>query len=560
MVAGRAATHFWLVVQQDDARHRFRLDREVTLIGQSAECDLRLVHPTVSRKHATLVRDGDAFQLQDHGSTNGSFLDNERVERGRVEAGRLLRFGSVSARIERHAASDMPLRIDLDNEFPQPEAAMRTQLGSASARFVLVELPELIASVRTSHGPGALARGAVAALARTFPALELCVAHRLDGSDALLAGSVGLEESSPAVAVVESGAFRFAWKADGAAAELPALLGLIAQLLRLVDPESSAPRAPSVAAAPALPEPGISDQRVREIYRLAGRIGPARDVHVLIEGESGTGKELLAAYLHAASAAAGPLLALNCAALAHDLLAAELFGIEKGVATGVDARPGKFELADGGTLFLDEIGEMSPDVQSQMLRVLQDGQVLRIGARVPRKVDVRIIAATNRDLRQLTERGAFRLDLYHRIADWSVTLPPLRERPADLLALAAHFLESEARRRGLARTGLSRDAVDVLRAYDWPGNIRELEREMRRAALFLDNGQVLDATQLSERIRSGGDRGGGRESVLDEATLRDAIAAAKGNMSAAAERLGVARSTLYRRLKSLGIDPADIAD
>ena len=556
-VTGESKDEYWLVVQADGVAHRFRLDREATVVGQSPDCDLRLAHPTVSRRHATILRQADGFEIEDHGSTNGTFVDDARIERARVEVGRVLRFGSVVARIERHLAADLPWRLDLEPVATETDGIHRTQLGNASAAFLLVELPPLIAALRTGDPVGALARRALAALARAFPSLVLSVSELQDDNERLMAGRRGAETAADRVATFESAPFRFEWEIAGAPAELPALLGLIAELLRARVEAPGDAVASSFGAAPPLPEPAPCDPRVREIYRLAARIGAARDIHVLIEGESGTGKELLAGYLHAASGARGPMLALNCAALGHDLLEVELFGIEKGVATGVDARPGKFELADGGTLFLDEIGEMSAEVQAKLLRVLQDGQVMRVGARATREVDVRIVAATNRDLRQLVERGTFRLDLYHRIADWSVLLPPLRERPADLLGLAAHFLETEARRRGLARTGLSRDAVDMLRSYDWPGNIRELEREMRRAALFLDNGQVLGAEQLSVRIRNAGERAGGRESALDEHLLRDAIAQAKGNMSAAAERLGVARSTLYRRLKSLGIDPAD---
>jgi hypothetical protein len=545
---------YWLIVQQDGAERRFRLEQDETLLGQAADCDLRLAHPTVSRHHARLRREGDLFVLCDLGSTNGSFVDGVRADQARVSPGRPMRLGDVGLRIERRAG-DIPLRIDIDGISPgSAEDAARTQPAGACVRFLLVELPRLLADSREARGAGPFARACVAALAATFPGSSICIQRRLGDAIALLAGDASVEESAT-VSRCDRPPYRFVWDAADAAAELPVLFALLGELLAFME---SAPVAAGAGGSepgpPAVPAPAPADQRMREIYRLAARIGRARDVNVLIEGESGTGKEVLAGYLHAcAGGPDAPLVALNCAALPRDLLEAELFGIERGVATGVDARAGKFELADGGTLFLDEIGEMPADMQAKLLRVLQDGQVQRVGARAARRVEVRVIAATNGDLHALIEAGSFRRDLFHRIADWSVTLPPLRERPADLLALAGHFLETEMRRRGIASSGLGRDAVAALRKYDWPGNVRELEREMRRAALFLENGQILDAAQLSERLRETTGRPAGRESRLDEAQLREAIAAARGNMSAAAERLGIARSTLYRRMKALGL-------
>jgi transcriptional regulator with PAS, ATPase and Fis domain len=283
------------------------------------------------------------------------------------------------------------------------------------------------------------------------------------------------------------------------------------------------------------------------------------DVGVLVTGESGTGKEVLARYLHAASRRSeGPFIALNCAALPRDLLETELFGIERGVATGVEARPGRFELAHGGTLFLDEIGDMALETQAKILRVLQEGSVHRIGGSTVKKADVRIVAATNRDMRGLLETRQFREDLYYRVATWRVELPPLRRRRADIPNLAVFFLSRAAARHGVHVRGISQSALDRLVADDWPGNIRQLENEMARAVLFLADGDLLDTGRLQfEPGAAGGGAPPTRLSDILEQAERSAIAAAlescSGDVEKAADRLGTARSTLYRRIKALGL-------
>jgi transcriptional regulator with PAS, ATPase and Fis domain len=297
---------------------------------------------------------------------------------------------------------------------------------------------------------------------------------------------------------------------------------------------------------------------MHQIYDDAARVAVG-DVGVLVRGESGTGKEVLARYLHAASRrAAAPFVALNCAALPLQLLEAELFGIERGVATGVDARAGKLEQADGGTLFLDEIGDMAPETQAKILRALVEGEIYRVGGTVARRARVRVIAATHRDLDGLIASGAFREDLYYRIATCVLELPPLRHRVADIGNLAAFFLAREVSRLGLDVRGISRAALDRLEAYAWPGNIRELENEIARAALFVRGAGLLDAAALGPRIRDGASTRRTRLKDVLLAAERDAIArslrACGGDVEKAAEELGLGRSTLYRRMKELGLE------
>ncbi|MEM6797576.1 MAG: sigma 54-interacting transcriptional regulator, partial [Acidobacteriota bacterium] len=280
----------------------------------------------------------------------------------------------------------------------------------------------------------------------------------------------------------------------------------------------------------------------------------AGDLAILISGESGTGKEVASRRVHAA--AGGPFVDLNCAALPRDLLESELFGVEKGVATGVDARPGKFELAHGGTLFLDEIGDMAPDTQAKVLRVIQEGEVFRLGGEKPRPARPRVVAATNVDLRsQLGER--FRADLFHRLAGFEARLAPLRRRTADVVNLAVCFMDRALARQGLDTPGVSPEAARALRQHDWPGNIRQLEREMERAALFLEAGEVLGVRHLSLAPAEESAEDLSLAEVLqrtERRLLTEALEKSGGDAPRAAEDLGVARSTFYRRLKELGVE------
>lgn len=239
--------------------------------------------------------------------------------------------------------------------------------------------------------------------------------------------------------------------------------------------------------------------RCRTMQDLRARIARVATTQftVLIEGESGVGKELVARELHVASARRrGPLVAVNCAALVETLLEAELFGIEERTATGVRGRRGKFEFADGGTLFLDEVADLSPGAQAKLLRVLQDRRVERVGGCEPRQIDTRVIAATNRTLLNQVQAGAFRADLFYRLSGVEIHVPPLRHRRDDIPELAEHLL---ARHRGGRPLSLSATAVDALTAFDWPGNVRQLERVLERA-VALAPGPVIGLDDLPGEI------------------------------------------------------------
>ncbi|MGH7907326.1 MAG: sigma-54-dependent transcriptional regulator [Candidatus Binataceae bacterium] len=310
----------------------------------------------------------------------------------------------------------------------------------------------------------------------------------------------------------------------------------------------------------------------KEILALVRRVAPARST-VMIEGESGTGKELVARLLHYWSSRADePFVAINCKAFADGVVESELFGHEKGSFTGaISARAGCFERASGGTLFLDEIAEAGPDFQAKLLRVLEDGEVMRVGASHPRKVNVRIIAATNRVLRHEVKAGDFRADLFFRLNVIPIRIPPLRERPQDILPLARHFLAFHASETGRPLT-LTADARQALIEYAWPGNIRELENAIERAVVISGKEDLtVDAFALEPPMSEApGEAPETPEDLTDptffsKGTLQDcidrvafeqiksAIVSAHGNRAAAANALGVDRTTLYRFMRRLGI-------
>jgi transcriptional regulator with GAF, ATPase, and Fis domain len=285
---------------------------------------------------------------------------------------------------------------------------------------------------------------------------------------------------------------------------------------------------------------------MRRVLEMVERVAP-RGVSVLVRGESGTGKEMVAKLLHLLSGREGPLVALNCAALPESLMESELFGIEGGVATGVQARAGKFELADGGTLFLDEIGDMQPAVQAKLLRALQEREVVRLGGAKPVPVDVRLVAATHRDLEAGVVEGDFREDLYYRIKGVEVLLPPLRERRQDIPHLVRHFAESFCAREDIGLPPFRSDALALLLAHDYPGNVRELQNVVE-GAVSLAEGEV-DAGLVRSLL--GSTAASGPEpldiAAVERRHIQRVLQLTGGNKSAAAKLLGLDRKTLQRK-------------
>lgn len=287
------------------------------------------------------------------------------------------------------------------------------------------------------------------------------------------------------------------------------------------------------------------------------------DTTVLIRGESGTGKELVANAIHYNSPRSGkPIIKVNCAALPDNLLESELFGHERGAFTGaLTMRKGRFELANGGTIFLDEVGDFSPATQVKLLRVLQEREFERLGGSTSIKSNVRVIAATNRDLEQLIEKGQFRQDLYYRLNVFPIHIPALRERKADIILLADHFVDKYARAGGKEVKRISTPAIDMLMSYHWPGNVRELENCIERAVVLTED-EVIHGHHLPPSLQTAEASGtvhlGSLQATLDNIErelLLDALKSSRGNKAKAAKALGLTERLMGLRVRKHGIDP-----
>jgi two-component system response regulator HydG len=305
---------------------------------------------------------------------------------------------------------------------------------------------------------------------------------------------------------------------------------------------------------------------MKALLDMLAMVAPS-EATVMITGESGTGKELIAKSLHYNSTRKGrPLVTVNCAALTESLLESELFGHEKGAFTGADRRrEGRFMQADGGTIFLDEVGETSSRMQAKLLRVLQEKEIQRVGSEAVLQVDVRVVAATNRDLEEDVQAGRFREDLFYRLNVMHLSVPPLRDRQEDIPLLAQHFLEKYARRNRKTVKGFAPLAMDMLLKYDWPGNVRELENAIERAVILL-SGEHITENLLPLRIvrqhpghatatdptlsATGGTR---TLEDMEKEAIMATLDATDGNKSEAARRLGISRKTLHNKLKTYGL-------
>ncbi len=311
--------------------------------------------------------------------------------------------------------------------------------------------------------------------------------------------------------------------------------------------------------------------RMQKIFRTIGMVAPLKTT-VLVTGESGTGKELIAKAVHFQSPRADkPLVILNCAAIPDNLLESELFGHERGSFTdAVTKKLGQFELADQGTIFLDEVGELAPALQAKLLRVIEQGEFIRVGGKQSIRVDVRIIAATNRDLEQAMREGTFRSDLYYRLNVVSLLLPPLRERPEDLPLLIKHFITTKSAQLGIPEKHLSPETVDALLRYHWPGNVREIENVIERVLVLSDH-EPIGVDDLPEEVRTGRVETSSiqqqvlrREKSLTDAVddfereiIRAALQHVEFNQTRAADLLGTTRRILKYRMDKLGIQSDD---
>lgn len=554
---------------------RFHLAPGEHVVGSLPDVEVPLDGPGVSRRHARIdvLADGGAV-LRDLGSKNGTLVGERRVREAAVCGFTLVAFGSVQAVLQ--PADPVRSQVLLgpgeapagpagpeDGEGPTTHGLHPLERLAESLEEVLPSLAEGLASPEEAADELAQRWISVLPIGR---AELLRVTAAGEGIVAAASTSGALPRNLAALEVEGPDGWKLRLRSPSSVDLSP-----LRPLLRLALASLAARTAARQRAGRAredrgqhrpeeTPLPAGLGIEMSKLYRRAGKVARG-GVPVLILGESGAGKEVLARWIHQRSPrSGGPFLAVNCAALPRELLETELFGIEKGVATGVEARPGLLERASGGTVFLDEVGDMAPETQAKLLRVLESTSLYRVGGKALVQVDVRFLAATNRDLEALVGEGAFRLDLFHRLAAFQVKILPLRERREEIPALAARFFHRELEKAGLASPGITREALGALVRHGWPGNVRELQNEIARAALLLEPGEPLALSHLSPRLRVSEETAAPAPLTLEETVLRAereafavALAAAEGDAARAMKLLGISRTTYYRKLKELGL-------
>jgi DNA-binding NtrC family response regulator len=530
---------------------RVAVDRARLVLGRGEQSDVAIPDPELSRQQVALRWDGERCRVEDL-SGKGTLVAGQSLTEGELADGADLALGQWRAVFRLSGGGD---GADSTTEV----AAHTTSVQSRDAQASRWQP----AQVRVKQGPNESV-------------------HRLTG-DGFTAG----KDATCDLVLSDrfaSGKHVRVSRRDGAfhVVDLRSTNGTWLGPVRLFEAEVPLPTTLRVGetelvlepvAAAARKEPqafhGLigQDPSVRQLEELIERVAPS-SAAVTILGESGTGKELVARALHACSQRASkPLIPVNCAAISKELIESELFGHEKGSFTGsAGARKGAFEEADGGTLFLDEIGELSLELQAKLLRALESGEIKRVGASRPLHVDVRVVAATNRDLLAASREGRFREDLYYRLCVVPLHLPPLRSRKADLPLLAEHFLRVYAPRGQVVR--FTPAALERLQGHAWPGNIRELRNVVHRALLFR-KGPVIDAGDVSfdqEMNRDTGiqvpelPQGMTLEQMLERLErqiVENALKRYNNNRERVARELGVARSTLFKRLKDWGLTKQD---
>lgn len=541
-----------------------RLNKDERLVvGRSHPADVVIADPSLSRSHAAVEWTDDGVFIEDLGSTNGVSVAGAKVERTRLQAGVPVALGVVTASLHVTAARGQGLEgLVTHDDFlsrAREEIARSRQFGrNATVAFIRavgkeahVEkfVPRLRSELRDVDRLSVYGKDAVLILMPEQASVDSLAAIR-----SLVQPRLGEPEMRAGVAVFPE---------DGATGE--ALL----VSARTASREASASN-PAVSPSRAVKseEPLVVSEAMREVYAAVDRVA-ASSLSVLIVGETGSGKELVARAIHRRSGARsqGPMCSVNCGALTESLLQSALFGHLKGSFTGADAdREGLFERASGGTLFLDEVGELSLSAQAALLRVLETRRVSRVGSTEEIPVDVRIVAATHRDLRARVEEGAFREDLVYRIEGFAIQVPALKERREEIGPLAERFLAQAAFERGAALE-LSAEALVTLRAYDWPGNVRELRNAIERAAVICAT-ETVEASDLPDRVRGGSQSVDSRSSGTpadDGRTFKEqikdyeldlilnALEAAEGNQTQAAKALGMPLRTLVHKIRSYGI-------
>jgi Nif-specific regulatory protein len=578
---------------------RFELGEVETGIGRISLNQIAIPNLSVSRRHCIVERHGERFLIRDLESHNGTFVNGQPVKIQYLRDGDRIAVGECTflfqtSRFEPAApesSTALPseaLTVFTPNAPLAREASALLRVGEVArltqALYLAREDEKRIAAERALFrslfelipaGRGALflvqEDGALAVLGECeAPApleIDSGVRERILVARETVTGSDDAGAWLAAPLLSGETALGLAWLCGSASRRfldsdfhlITAAAGIMALAIENARRVESLENENRRLRSEINPEHSMVGEgpQMQKVFRFIAKVAPGNST-VLIRGESGTGKELVARAIHRSSPRAeGPFQAINCAALAETLLESELFGYEKGAFTGAAAqRKGRLEAADGGTLFLDEVGELAPALQAKLLRVLQEHEFERVGGTKPIRVDIRLVAATNRDLEAAIREGAFRRDLYYRLNVVSVELPPLRERHDDIPVLAAWFAEKYSRAASRRVNGISKEARACLLSYSWPGNVRELENAMERAVV-LGSTDVIMPDDLPEAVLEGG--GSGELPGAYHATIRqtkkrliqDALEKAGGNFTEAARLLGMHPNYLHRLVTNL---------
>jgi DNA-binding NtrC family response regulator/pSer/pThr/pTyr-binding forkhead associated (FHA) protein len=550
-LAAPPAPRAFLVITIDDGGSRVvDLPEGVDVtFGRSRGATITLDSEKVSRMHARVRRTGDVIEVEDLGSRNGTRVNGDKIEGPRrlvtgdeVSVGPILAVVGVTSGLRRTSTIADVL-------------AGEARLAAEVDRSVRYHRPVTVALIRIAND------AILDQIERAIRPMDL-IADDAGDDYLVILPELGREDGGAAVqrlldfaraANVQATAATALCPDDGTTVET--LIGVLRAGLRT----GRVPRAPAPKGTPVVLDPAM-----QRVYTLVERIADT-SMTVLILGETGVGKELVCEAIHQRSSRRErPLIKLNCAALPESLLESELFGYERGAFTGADKRKvGFFEAADGGTLFLDEIGDMPLPLQAKLLRVLERKIITRVGGTSEVATDARLIAATHRNLDADVRSGRFRQDLLFRIGGFTIAVPPLRDRPAEIIPLAEHFVRTAAAEQARVPPALTDDARDALAGYDWPGNVRELRNALERALVLAAD--AITAADLPERLHdashrvrppvaSGADVRG-QLAEVERAAIVAALDAESGNQTRAARRLGLSRRALIYKMEKYGLKP-----
>jgi DNA-binding NtrC family response regulator len=527
------------------------------VIGRSAPADVVVREPNLSRQHARFTLVAEGVRVEDLGSTNGTELRGSKIESAVLLPGESVTCGTLVASIHRTGG-----KVSLsDGLEPYDRFFARVEDELVRSRTFLRRVAVLMVRARDEDIHVSSFVPAIAELLRPVDRIALYGTHAV----LVLLPETDQERASRlAHAIAAADARLFVGVGiEGMYAE--ELIDSARTLARRAGPEErvliESDDVPASTSRPLFVSP-----KMRELAELLERVARAK-IPVLLQGETGSGKEVIARSIHGwGPRAEAPMRAVNCAAIPTNLIESTLFGHEKGAFTGADrASPGLFEQANGGTLFLDEVGELPPAAQAALLRVLESQSIVRVGGQKEIPVDVRVIAATNRDLESMVSAGSFRSDLLFRLNSMTLHVPPLRERPEDLDPLIDRFLESAARETGARVHTMTAEARALLRGYAWPGNVRELRNVVERA-IVVCRGDSIDVSDLPDRMRAPAQLPDDEETIIGADTdfkdrvrayetqlILDALKRSDGNQSSAAKLLRMPLRTLTHKMKVYGI-------